>query len=246
MGPSRVRRIGPPRWPSIRPLRSESAGVGMSTPTLGSARSRWLDWKPKARILENSAENEPTKPSKPGSVGFVGATLTNPPKIEAEQDPAADRGGGDRGAGDRGGGHLGGAESGRPSVLLDLTGCRLIRLDDVFTIGIWRDLDAPELRGAIAVAGLVNLPVRFLDEDDLPERYRVRSLRAPLRPPDVTFQQWLQLHEALPNGLAALATEVEKVVPTGVEKVVATDVEKVVAADVEKVVPTEVETRRCE
>lgn len=49
-------------------------------------RSRWLDWKPKARILADSAQSEPTKPSKPGSklgsVGFVGATPGNSLKIK--------------------------------------------------------------------------------------------------------------------------------------------------------------------
>jgi len=40
-------------------------------------RSRWLGWEPKARILEDSVESGPTKQSKPGSVGFVGATLGN-------------------------------------------------------------------------------------------------------------------------------------------------------------------------
>jgi hypothetical protein len=49
-------------------------------------RNRWLGWEAKARILENSAEGEPTKPSKPGSVGFVGATLGNSRKTETVLD----------------------------------------------------------------------------------------------------------------------------------------------------------------
>jgi hypothetical protein len=51
-------------------------------------RSRWSDWKPKARILADSAESEPTKPSKPGFVGFEGATSAQTPEIEAGPDPA--------------------------------------------------------------------------------------------------------------------------------------------------------------
>lgn len=61
----------------------------MSTPALHSAvRSRWMDWKPKARVLADSAESEPTKPSKPGSVGFEGATSAESPEIEAAPDAA--------------------------------------------------------------------------------------------------------------------------------------------------------------
>ena len=58
---------------------------------MSPSRSRWLDWKPKARILTDSAESEPTKPSKPdssaqgdGSVGFVGPTPGELPKMEEE------------------------------------------------------------------------------------------------------------------------------------------------------------------
>lgn len=37
-------------------------------------RSRWLDWRPKARIIASSTQNEPAKPSKPSCVGFVGSS----------------------------------------------------------------------------------------------------------------------------------------------------------------------------
>ncbi len=44
----------------------------MNTPELNSAkRSRWLDWQPNGRISADSLGSEPTKP---GFVGFVGAT----------------------------------------------------------------------------------------------------------------------------------------------------------------------------
>lgn len=59
----------------------------MSTPALHSAlRSRWLDWKLKARALANSTENEPTKPSKPSSVGFEGETPAESSEIETAPD----------------------------------------------------------------------------------------------------------------------------------------------------------------
>jgi hypothetical protein len=35
-------------------------------------RNRWMDWTPKARIMADAAESEPTKPTKPGFDGFVG------------------------------------------------------------------------------------------------------------------------------------------------------------------------------
>jgi len=47
-------------------------------------RSRWMDWKPRPRILADSAESEPTKPSKPGSVGFEGDTSAKATEIQAE------------------------------------------------------------------------------------------------------------------------------------------------------------------
>ena len=47
-------------------------------------RSRWMDWKPKVRILANSPEHAPTKPSELSFVGFVGAT---PEQISEIDDP---------------------------------------------------------------------------------------------------------------------------------------------------------------
>jgi hypothetical protein len=55
----------------------------MST-TAQATRNRWMVWKPKARILADSAESEPTKPSEPGSVGFEGAAYVGLSEIEAE------------------------------------------------------------------------------------------------------------------------------------------------------------------
>jgi hypothetical protein len=52
-----------------------------------AGRNRWMDWKPKARILAESAGSEPTKPSKPGSVGFEGSVSGDSPEIGPEADP---------------------------------------------------------------------------------------------------------------------------------------------------------------
>jgi len=75
-------------------------------------RSRWLDWKPRARFLAESPEGdpskptepacilaehvrgEPTKPSNTSSVGFDGPTLATSPKIGPEPTLGADEDGG--------------------------------------------------------------------------------------------------------------------------------------------------------
>jgi hypothetical protein len=51
-----------------------------------AVRSRWLNWKPKARVLADATESELTKPSKPSSVGFEGATSAESSEIEAAPD----------------------------------------------------------------------------------------------------------------------------------------------------------------
>jgi hypothetical protein len=51
-----------------------------------------MDREPNARIFADSAENEPTKPSKPGSVGFEGATFAEPTEIEWQISPPVARG----------------------------------------------------------------------------------------------------------------------------------------------------------
>jgi hypothetical protein len=52
-----------------------------------SARNRWLDWRPKAQILAETAENEPTKTTKTVSVVFVGAIPGGSPEIEVGPEP---------------------------------------------------------------------------------------------------------------------------------------------------------------
>lgn len=116
-------------------------------------RSRWLDWTTKTRISADSAESEPTKPSKPGFVGFVGATPAESPEIHVEADPA---------------------ELAHASAVLNRTGVRLMQLDGVTTIGIWSDLDGPELRKALRTFGSDRLPIRYLDGVDVPMRYKLR------------------------------------------------------------------------
>jgi hypothetical protein len=44
-------------------------------------RSKWLDWKPGACVIENPLNPEPSKPSKPSFVGFVGSPSGGNPII---------------------------------------------------------------------------------------------------------------------------------------------------------------------
>jgi len=51
----------------------------MSTSRLSP--SRWMNWRATDQIIGDSAEGAPTKPSKPGSAGFVGLTREELPNI---------------------------------------------------------------------------------------------------------------------------------------------------------------------
>jgi hypothetical protein len=44
---------------------------------------RWLNWEPPEPIMADSTKGEPTKPSKPGSVGFDGSLSGVPANIDA-------------------------------------------------------------------------------------------------------------------------------------------------------------------
>jgi hypothetical protein len=113
-----------------------------------------MDWKPKPRILANVAESEPTKPSKPGFVGFEGAASAQPLKIE-EPDPA---------------------ELASASRMLNRAGVRIMRVEDTITIGLWSDLDGPEIRAALSTLGMGETPVRYLDGAGIPMGYKLRRV----------------------------------------------------------------------
>jgi hypothetical protein len=114
-----------------------------------------MDWKPKARILAGTAESEPTKTSETDSVVFVGATCAESPEIEAGPDPA---------------------ELARASGVLNRAGVRIMALQDGATIGVWSDLDGPEVRAALRAFRSDGLPVRYLDGAGVPMRYKVRRV----------------------------------------------------------------------
>ena len=120
-----------------------------------ASRSRWMDWTPNTRILPESSDTEPTKTPETDSVVSVGATSGETHEIEAGPDPA---------------------ELGRASAVLSRVGVRIMALSGGATIGVWSDLDGPEVRSALRTFGSDGLPVRYLDGAGLPMRYKLRRV----------------------------------------------------------------------
>jgi hypothetical protein len=118
-------------------------------------RGRWMDWKPPTAILRDSLETEPTKPSKPGSVGFEGAISGESSNIGPEPEPT---------------------DVARASAVLRQAGVRILQLDGVATIGLWSDLDGPAIRAALRVFGSNRMPVRYLDGIGIPMSYKLRRV----------------------------------------------------------------------
>jgi hypothetical protein len=71
---------------------------------------------------------------------------------------------------------LGPAELSRASGVLNQAGVRIIALECGATIGVWSDLDGPEVRAALRTFGSERLPVRYLDGAGVPMRYKVRRV----------------------------------------------------------------------
>ena len=121
-------------------------------------RNRWLDWKTVDATTAEQAGNEPTKPSKPGSVGFEGSYPAPLPIIAVEPDEPSE------------------AEIAAAMRLLNGAGVRLMALEGGVTVGVWSDLDRPELRAALGLLGLDHKAWRYLDGPDVPTRYKVRRV----------------------------------------------------------------------
>lgn len=51
-----------------------------------------------------------------------------------------------------------------------------MQLDGVPTIGIWSDLDGPQIRGALRALGSAEVLVRYLDGAGIPTRYKLRRV----------------------------------------------------------------------
>jgi hypothetical protein len=134
-----------------------------------------MDWKPKVGILADTAESEPTKPSKPGFVGFEGATSTESREIEAAPDPE---------------------ELARASAVLNRAGVRIMAVEGGATIGVWSDLDGPEVRAALRAFGSDGLPVRYLDGACIPMKYKLRGVEG--EPVPTTVLAEMERHKTGP------------------------------------------------
>jgi hypothetical protein len=67
-------------------------------------------------------------------------------------------------------------EMDRASELLSCAGVRLMEIGGVMTVGVWSDLDGPEIRDALRVFGSGDAPVRYLDGSGISDRYKVRRV----------------------------------------------------------------------
>jgi hypothetical protein len=68
------------------------------------------------------------------------------------------------------------AELARASAVLRRAGVRIMALEGGATIGVWSDLDGPEVRAALRAFGSDRLPVRYLDGAGIPMRYKLRRV----------------------------------------------------------------------
>jgi hypothetical protein len=60
------------------------------------------------------------------------------------------------------------------TVVLNQAGVRLMRLECGDTVGIWSDLDSPAIRNALAILGVDQLPVLYLDGPSVPVAQKLR------------------------------------------------------------------------
>jgi hypothetical protein len=80
--------------------------------------------------------------------------------------------------------HLQPAEKPEPSAkelsdataLLNRTGVRIMRLEAGDAIGVWTDRDSASIRQALRLLAMDELPIRYLDGPDVPDRYKLRPI----------------------------------------------------------------------
>lgn len=107
-----------------------------------STKGKWLGWEPKAPdrpeeapIFLESAKSDPSKTSKIVSDVFDASPLGEIQKIEAVPDRA---------------------KLTLASGVLGRAGVRFMALEGGVTIGIWSDLDGPEVRAALRAFGSIS------------------------------------------------------------------------------------------
>lgn len=61
-------------------------------------------------------------------------------------------------------------------AVVNRRGVRIMALADGVTVGVWSDLDGPEIRASLRVLDMHERPVRYLDGPGVPMRYKVRRV----------------------------------------------------------------------
>jgi hypothetical protein len=84
----------------------------------------------------------------------------------------------------------------RAGAVLSRVGMRLMELEGGTTVGLWSDLDAPEIRAALRVFGSHLLPLRYLDGPGIPARYQLRRVAGEPVPESVRVE--MERHPAEP------------------------------------------------
>ncbi len=79
--------------------------------------------------------------------------------------------------------------------LLNLCGCRILTDGRYTQVGIFSDLDTPEVRQAIENVHFGKCPVVYLDREDIAIDYRIR--KSPVRRPGESFSNWRRRAEEM-------------------------------------------------
>lgn len=64
-------------------------------------------------------------------------------------------------------------------AVLNRSGVRIMMVDGQFIIGVWPEMDRPEIREALRTLEVDHLRVRYLDGDGIPVRYKLRRAATP-------------------------------------------------------------------
>ena len=105
------------------------------------------------------------------------------------------------------------AELAQASAVLRRAGVRIMALEGCAAIGVWSDLDGPEVRAALRACGSDGLPVRYLDGAGIPIRYKLRRVGGEPVPMNVLAE--MERHTADPWKVRdAMLTEMGFCTPT--------------------------------
>jgi hypothetical protein len=123
-----------------------------------NAIRRWLEWSPPSISLAD-ANTEPTEATEGASDGSVGLRSGTRPVVDATACAQSI------------------TEPQRQAMaLLNGIGARAVWVGPAVYIGLWSDLDSPQLRSTIRTLGWDEYSVMYLDSSGVPPRYKVRRV----------------------------------------------------------------------